>query len=63
MDVYGYDVDKMTDCWDASGAVGDNKTTINNALQTLSDKTGGGLLIVLIGRLQSAIMEVLGYSI
>ena len=38
MDVYGYDVDAITGATDTSGAVGDNKTTINNALSTLAGK-------------------------
>ena len=38
MDVYGYDVDAITSATGTSGAVGDNKTTINNALSTLASK-------------------------
>ena len=47
MDVYGYDVDAITESYGTSGAVGDNKTTINNALQTLSDKTNGAIASML----------------
>ena len=38
MDVYGYNVDAITSGTGITGAVGDNKTTINNALSTLASK-------------------------
>ena len=38
MNVYGYDASQITGAWDATGAVGDNKTIINNALSTLASK-------------------------
>ena len=38
MDFYGTDVSKMTNVYDTSGAVGDNKAKINAALTTLGGK-------------------------
>ena len=38
MNVYGYDASQITGAWDTTGAVGDNKTAINNTLSTLASK-------------------------
>ena len=38
MDMYGYDYDKITAAGGTSGAVGDNKAEINEALQSLKDQ-------------------------